>query len=587
MINFAVATKIISSLDLEIKTLPMKIGTKPLRGNECTVCLEEENLTMTKCGHCVCEKCLNDVLEKNYPCPECRENLNALNPLINKIKQNQIEGVKFILKQRPQSVNEQNEFLEIPLTQAIKCGYTNLVELLLKHGADPNSSNGQDEMPYLIAHENGEQLSKFLLFEYGANLSDAYMHELFFQAVEVGNIKILSLLVKQGQDILQKKNEMSALMIAAKNGDIKLAMFLISTAAAEGKQKIDGTVVIKNNTQLILEQMDKNENTPLMYAVEFDENIAMIELLLEKGANINHVNGKGWTPFMLSSFGGSVKNVEFLLKRKPDFLEQMDIFENTAIVESARGGNLQVLIFLMEKGANVRHQNKEGKTGLMFAAEKGHVEIVKFLIEKDLTTVSQISKSNEIAFDFAILNEQFSVVNYFFENAYKLLSQEMIEKANTKKCSKQMKKLIKKCVSEITVMNAIHLGSLEKLKYALDINPKSLKEPENGESGIYVAAKMGDDLMMKLLITYLNEHCEKGYGDVALKVFTLTRSLKYFNWFIQERMLTKRSLHLFFCELVAYLVFDSYIRQNYEEYRMNLFILFIFFTIHNMSRLFE
>ena len=54
----------------------------------------------------------------------------------------------------------------------------------------------------------------------------------------------------------------------------------------------------------------------------------------------------------------------------------------TALMLASDKGHLKVVKLLLEKGANANAQNNNGETALMVASEKGHLEIVKLLIEK-------------------------------------------------------------------------------------------------------------------------------------------------------------------------------------------------------------
>jgi len=463
-----------------------------LATNECPVCLEIKILTMTKCGHSICETCLNELLEKKHSCPECREDLNQLSPIINKIKKNQIEGAKFILKRRPASVNEENEFQETPLTDAIKCENMSFLNLLIEYKADLNLPNGKGEIPYVLAHENDHQWIKFLLFEHGANITNELMSELFFEAVEIGDMKILTLAVQKGQNVMETKNNKSALMMIARKGDVKMANILID---------------IVENKKEILEQQDENANTPLMHAVEFDENLSVVELLLETGLDVKHANKKTRTPFMIAVIAGSVKIVELFIKKFPEIMEQVDIFENTALIYAVSEGKEFVVKFLLEKDVNVRHQNKEGKTALMFAAEKGYVKIVDLLIKKDRTTITQISNTGEYTLGFAILNNKISVVKYFADYCYEILPFSMIQSVGerAKKYSTKMKKTLDKFVLPENVMDAVKLNDLGKLKYALKKYPETLNEQnKNYETPLLVAVKNNQESIVGMLVHYKN-----------------------------------------------------------------------------------
>lgn len=96
----------------------------------------------------------------------------------------------------------------------------------------------------------------------------------------------------------------------------------------------------------------------LMYAInqaradKEQDSIRMMNLLIEKGVNINFQGSQGNTPLMYASGWGVV----------------------TQNPERAR--------ILLDKGAKVNAQNKKGETALMMAASRGHVEIARLLLDR-------------------------------------------------------------------------------------------------------------------------------------------------------------------------------------------------------------
>ena len=51
---------------------------------------------------------------------------------------------------------------------------------------------------------------------------------------------------------------------------------------------------------------------------------------------------------------------------------------------AACGGHLDVVKFLIDKGADVKAKDNTGRTALTYAALRGNLDVVKFLIEKGL-----------------------------------------------------------------------------------------------------------------------------------------------------------------------------------------------------------
>jgi len=56
-----------------------------------------------------------------------------------------------------------------------------------------------------------------------------------------------------------------------------------------------------------------------------------------------------------------------------------DSMEQTALMEASDQGHLESVKFLLQKGASVHFKNKNGWTALKLAGKEGHTEIVELL----------------------------------------------------------------------------------------------------------------------------------------------------------------------------------------------------------------
>ncbi len=131
----------------------------------------------------------------------------------------------------------------------------------------------------------------------------------------------------------------------------------------------------------------------------------VVELLLEKGANVNAETPGRWTALTSSAWNGSSDMVELLQGRAAaktlmcaaclgdlKLLQQLskeeaDVNlktpgdERTPLMGAARRGYLDVMKALIALGANV-NAKAAGHTALTVAAEKGNAEVVRLLLDK-------------------------------------------------------------------------------------------------------------------------------------------------------------------------------------------------------------
>ena len=74
---------------------------------------------------------------------------------------------------------------------------------------------------------------------------------------------------------------------------------------------------------------------------------------------------------------GRVEEVATMLASHPQLVNgrRADRRRQTVMMAAAEAGHLQVVRMLVEKGGDVKLWDREGQTALMLAASKGHVEV--------------------------------------------------------------------------------------------------------------------------------------------------------------------------------------------------------------------
>lgn len=105
--------------------------------------------------------------------------------------------------------------------------------------------------------------------------------------------------------------------------------------------------------------------------------VEMLELLktekshvnsrLRSGAKSGEEELKGYTPLILASrYGRNVKTIQILLEKGAE-IEAKDAYGMTALMRAASVGNSEIIQVLLEKGANVGSAGHGGQTALMYA----------------------------------------------------------------------------------------------------------------------------------------------------------------------------------------------------------------------------
>jgi len=67
---------------------------------------------------------------------------------------------------------------------------------------------------------------------------------------------------------------------------------------------------------------------------------------------------------------------------------------NLQLLEAARAGDYDLVLSLINSGADVNTQNEQGATALMLAALNGHTEVLKILIQSKADVNMQANANN-------------------------------------------------------------------------------------------------------------------------------------------------------------------------------------------------
>ncbi|PQE16123.1 Ankyrin repeat-containing domain protein [Rutstroemia sp. NJR-2017a BBW] len=125
---------------------------------------------------------------------------------------------------------------------------------------------------------------------------------------------------------------------------------------------------------------DKDGRTPI-YSASRNGYLEVVKLLLEKGADLSVANNYGWTPLNVSSDSGHLEVVKLLLEKGADLFTRCNDGW-TPLNAASESGYFEVVKLLLEKGADLSIANNDGMTALYSASSKGHLQVVKLLLEK-------------------------------------------------------------------------------------------------------------------------------------------------------------------------------------------------------------
>lgn len=135
---------------------------------------------------------------------------------------------------------------------------------------------------------------------------------------------------------------------------------------------VDKTIDVDSET-------DSNHDTALTLACAGGHE-DLVELLIQRDANIEHRDKKGFTPLILAATAGHEKVVNILLKHGAELEAQSERTKDTPLSLACSGGRYEVVEILLNVGANKEHRNVSDYTPLSLAASGGYVNIIRLLL---------------------------------------------------------------------------------------------------------------------------------------------------------------------------------------------------------------
>ncbi|XP_022091401.1 transient receptor potential cation channel subfamily A member 1-like isoform X2 [Acanthaster planci] len=293
--------------------------------------------------------------------------------------------------------NEMKTVLHI----AISNGCKELVKFLLDSGADVNAQCGMGHTPlHLIAVVGNTDIANLLL-DFGATIEkgDNELMTPLHRAAMYNRLAMVGLLLDKGADInAREKDHFTPLLCACWRGHVEIVKLLIQRGAdlnlrdCERKTCLHWSVemghseivsVLFEATGLgLLESEDRMDQTVLHYTAE-TANVALLNLLLVKGAKVDTRDNEEKTPLHIACQFGHLACVKILLQHSPNLLNTDDMDGMTPLLLASHNGHPSIVRFLLDTGADIASKNDEWKTALALAASKNHVHTVTVLIENN------------------------------------------------------------------------------------------------------------------------------------------------------------------------------------------------------------
>ncbi|XP_043191074.1 uncharacterized protein LOC122364585 [Amphibalanus amphitrite] len=165
------------------------------------------------------------------------------------------------------------------------------------------------------------------------------------------------------------------------NSRSKIGLTALHLAAMRGYKELVQTLIQKHNAAVDVNTLTKN--TPLHLAAEAGQ-IEVCSALIQIRSDANATNDSGQKPIHLAAQNNHSEVVKLFLKHFPELVTTADRDGNTCAHIAAMKGSVDVIRELMKFNKQMVtscHNKTSESTPLHMAAEGGHAEVVRVLIE--------------------------------------------------------------------------------------------------------------------------------------------------------------------------------------------------------------
>ena len=219
--------------------------------------------------------------------------------------------------------------------------------------------------------------------------------EPLFQAIHKNDVVAVSYFLKKDNSLINVRGSGGAtpLMVAALHAGEDCMRLLLDLGADPNAHNAAGATALMwaagdvNKVRLLLARkaqvnvVSENGRTPLMIAARHEGAVAIVGLLIEKGADVNAKDNQGTNALMQAATAADVETLKLLLTKEAD-INAKATSGSTALMAAARFRCLSCVEVLIAHGAEVNVATKRGVTALATVAPFGETEILMRLLEK-------------------------------------------------------------------------------------------------------------------------------------------------------------------------------------------------------------
>ena len=129
-----------------------------------------------------------------------------------------------------------------------------------------------------------------------------------------------------------------------------------------------------------------------LQAAALSGSIGAVQLLLDKGADVNAQGGEYGSALQVAAHSGRIRAIQLLLGKGADVNAQGGKYGSSALQAVAHSGSIEAIQLLLGKGADVNAQGGEYGSALQAAAYRGNIEVIQLLLDRGADVNAQDGK---------------------------------------------------------------------------------------------------------------------------------------------------------------------------------------------------
>ena len=318
-------------------------------------------------------------------------------PLLMTAASGRVECLKTLLHHGAQ-VNSTDDKHATALTLAAEFGHMACVEALLEHKTvDIHVRHQSKNQAIHYASMKGHNDILVKLIEKGADVDSegALGRTPLLATAASGRVECLKTLLHHGAQVnsTDDKNA-TALTLAAEFGHMACVEALLEHETVDihvrhqSKNQAIHYASMKGHNDILVKLIEKGADvdsegalgrTPLL-ATAASGRVECLKTLLHHGAQVNSTDDQNDTALTLAAYFGHMTCVEALLEHETVDIHVRHQSKNQAIHYASMKGHNDILVKLIEKGADVDSEGALGRTPLLATAASGRVECLKTLL---------------------------------------------------------------------------------------------------------------------------------------------------------------------------------------------------------------